>query len=453
MKIREANVSVISFWHEGYTHDYVKKIANETISMVKKNNNNIIMTDYVTNKKDIERAVENLKKHDFDCLIALICGWVETPVVIDVLKHFLHKPLLLWSTNGKQEDGEFITPAPLAGTSCVRQTLEAMGANFRFIYNTIDKGIEINKAVSFIAAAKCSQKLKNKTIGLQGFADQRTMTSTFDAVSLKSKIGPQVEDFSIVEVLEKMKKFNTGEVSEVIEDKIDKWQFESKKIEESIEATARMYLAVKQLIEERKFNSITMQCFGFAGSVGYTPCMVYTLLADEVADCICGADVLGSTTQLILRELTGQSTTYMENIDLFSDRLIMHVCGYTPLSFINGKCRVEEVDWGGERIPGYKNCSEVKPGKYTMIRLQSVGNRYKIHATLIEGKKPLKYREEGWESNVTLPCVPSLEVNILSNTIDHYMQNLSSQHYLITPGEHLDKVVDFCKILNIDCIY
>ncbi|MBN2073423.1 MAG: hypothetical protein JW770_05705 [Actinobacteria bacterium] len=88
-----------------------------------------------------------------------------------------------------------------------------------------------------------------------------------------------------------------------------------------------------------------------------------------------------------------------------------------------------------------------------MTRLQSVGNKYKIHLALIEGKKPFKYREEGWESNVTPPCVPSLEVKILSNTLDHYLQNLSSQHYLITPGNHMEKVIDLCSILNIECIH
>ncbi|MCL4385406.1 MAG: hypothetical protein M1326_03730 [Cyanobacteria bacterium] len=451
MGIRNANVSVAAFWHEGYTHDMVKSIADKTIESIKKENINVVSTVYVTKQKEVKNAIKELGCKDFDCLVALVCGWVETPAVIDTLRNFFHKPLLLWSTNGVQKGKEFLTPAPLAGTGPVRQTLEAMSVNFKYIYNTIDNGIPTKIARDFIIAAKCSQELKQKIVGIQGFADQRTMTHTFDAVSLKLRIGPNVEDFTVYEVMEIMKKFSREEVDKVIEKKINKWKFESKKIDESIEATARMYLALKEIIDARDFNAITMKCFGFASLVGYTPCMVYTILTDEIADCICGTDVLASVSQIILRELTGQSTTYLETIDLFSDRMIMHSCGYTPLSFIDGQCRTEEVNWGGERIPGYKNCSAVKPGIYTMIRLSSIGDKYKIHAAIGEGKKPLPYREEGWESNVELPCVPSLEMKIISNTMDHFLQNLSSQHYLITPGDHLSKVIDLCKILKIEC--
>jgi L-fucose isomerase-like protein len=328
-----------------------------------------------------------------------------------------------------------------------------MGVNFSYIYNTLDGDIPMDRARDYIVAAKCSRALRSKTIGLQGFADQRTQTSTFDAVSLKTKIGPQVEDFSLFEVTKAMEEFGQQEVKHVVEDQIGTWVFKSKKIDESIETTARLFLALKKIIAERGFDSITMQCFGFAKNIGYTPCMVYTILADSIADCLCGSDVLGSTSQLILRELTGQPTTYLELNDLYSDRILMGVCGYTPLSFIDGDCCVEEVNWGGERIPGYKNCSSMKPGIYTMIRLASVGDRYKIHAALAEGRKPRPYREEGWESNVEPPCVPSLEIKILSNSLDQFLQNISSQHYLVTPGDHLNKVIDLCRILGIECIY
>jgi L-fucose isomerase-like protein len=453
MKIRNPNVSVAVFWHEGYSFDFVKNIADQTIKAISSKKIGIVSKVYVTNQKEVEDSIKELESKDFDCLIALVCGWVETPVVIDTLQSFYHKPLLLWSTNGEFKNREFITPAPLAGVGPVRQTLEAMGVNFKYIYNTIDKGIEITSALDFIAAAKCSNELKHKIVGIQGFADQRTLTHTFDAVSLKLKIGPNIEDFTIFEVTEKMKKFQNSEIDKVINEKISKWKFESARSEDSVDAAARMYLAIREIILERDFSSITMKCFGFANLVGYTPCMIYTILADEIADCICGTDVLASVSQLILRELTGQSTTYLETIDLFSDRMIMHSCGYTPLSFINGQCRTEEVNWGGERIPGYKNCSAIKPGIYTIVRLSSIGDKYKIHAAIGDGAKPLPYKEEGWESNIELPCVPSLEMKIISNTMDHFLQHLSSQHYLITPGDHLKKVIDLCKILKIECIF
>ena len=450
---RKPDVVVAAFWHEGYNFDFVKGIADNTIEKIKKSGVNVVDTQYVTRQHEVKGAYESLSSKSFDCMIAMVCGWVESPVVIDTVKNFFHKPLLLWSTTGLKKPKELLTPAPLAGTGVVRQTLEAMGVNFSFIYNTIDKEIPVDQAKDFILAARCSQVLRRKTIGLQGFADQRTQTSTFDAVSLKTKIGPQVEDFSLFEITETMKGFGQNEVKQVIDGQISKWVFKSKKIDASVEATARLYLALKKIIAERSFDSITMQCFGFAKNIGYTPCMVYTILADSIADCLCGSDVLGSTSQLILRELTGQSTTYLELNDLYSDRILMGVCGYTPLSFIDGDCCVEEVNWGGERIPGYKNCSSMKPGKYTMIRLASIGDRYKIHAALAEGRKPRPYREEGWESNVEPPCVPSLEIEILSNSIDHFLQNISSQHYLVTPGDHLNKVLNLCTILGIECIH
>jgi hypothetical protein len=87
---------------------------------------------------DEARAREDLGRGDFDLLIVCIAGWIPSHTVIDVISPFAHKPMVLWGLTGHYEDGRLITTADQAGTTALRDPMEAMNFKFKYIYDTPD---------------------------------------------------------------------------------------------------------------------------------------------------------------------------------------------------------------------------------------------------------------------------------------------------------------------------
>ena len=100
----------------------------------------IVTTDHVTDDpagKDVSRAIQDLKNHDFDSLIVCIAGWIPAHAVISITEDFKDKPMLLWGLAGESKNGHVVTPAPQAGTTALRKVFEDLGYKFKYVYNII----------------------------------------------------------------------------------------------------------------------------------------------------------------------------------------------------------------------------------------------------------------------------------------------------------------------------
>jgi hypothetical protein len=69
---------------------------------------------------------------------------------------------------------------------------------------------------------------------------------------------------------------------------------------------------------------------------------------------------------------------------------------------------------------------------------------------LCTGEGRLKaWEEAGWD--YPAPQLPSLEI-FLDVPVEDFAQNVAGQHYIITYGDHLQALCDFCFIKNIEVI-
>ncbi len=87
---------------------------------------------------DEARAREELSRQDFDLLVVCLAGWIPSHTVIDVISPFAHKPMVLWGLTGYYDNGRLVTTADQAGTSSLRDPMDALGFKFKYIYDTID---------------------------------------------------------------------------------------------------------------------------------------------------------------------------------------------------------------------------------------------------------------------------------------------------------------------------
>ena len=400
-------------------------------------------------EKDIEKAIAKLKSEEFDYLVVCIAGWIPTHAVIKVTEQFKEKPMVLWGLCGWTEGDRLVTTADQAGTSALRKTFYDMGYTFRYIYDIIGKKTNSKKVADYGAAAVAADKLRKARVMMGGYRDMNLYGTLYDGPSLKRVVGPEIETLELLEIKQRFDKITQEQKQEVIDKYISKWNFLRPGKQESKEMAAGLYLAVSEMVKERKCEAVSLKDVdGMKKLFGFPPAPVFMLLSD--VDGLCTVpenDSLGAITQLMVKYLTGQAAMYLEFYEYFEDRVLMGVPDYVPAECVDGDVTVMPAAFG-ELSEGILNVSKLKTGTVTLCRLTACGDDYYMHMELGEAIAPRKWEEAGWAQPA--PQLPGLEI-LLPDT-EEFVQNVMCQHYIISYGDNTEKIENLCNILGIEII-
>ena len=182
----------------------------------------------------------------------------------------------------------------------------------------------------------------------------------------------------------------------------------------------------------------------------FAPAGALTLLHDEMnIPTVPENDSYGAVMELIMKYLTGVSPAYMEFYEFTEKSAFMGVPDYVPASVTDGGITVMPNAFGsfGE---GLLNVSKVKTGPVTIVRLAQVDGDLVIHAVRGTAKTPETWEEAGWAPPA--PQLPSLEVFFESGESESFIQNVMSQHYIVTYGDNMELIENYAKINGIRVI-
>lgn len=412
----------------------------------------ILTTDHVTDDPkgiDVKRAIEDLKKDEFDVLIICIAGWIPSHAVIAITNEFKSKPMILWGLAGDIENGRVVTAAPQAGTTALRKVFDDLGYKFIYIYNIIGKSSPLDKIKSFALAAAAVNSIRNTKVGMMGFRDMKLYNTLYEGLSLKVKIGTEVEFFEMLEMLQLSKTIGDIEIQEVLTRIMREWDFEKPVDEDFLIKGITYYLSIKKIVEESKFDAISLKDVdGMKKILSFPPAMIFMLLSDEMNLCtIPENDAMGAVTQLIVKQLTGQCAVYLEFYEFFEDSVLLGVPDFVPAEVVDGKVKVTQASFGGIS-GGLLNISTMKTGKLTMVRLSNTGSQYTMHICTGEGKLKA-WEEAGWDQPA--PQLPSLDI-FPDVPVGDFTQNISGQHYIIAYGDHTQTLRYYCYLTDIKVV-
>lgn len=400
-------------------------------------------------EKDIQNALHVLSGQEFDVLIICIAGWIPSHAVIKITEQYRHIPMVLWGLCGWMEEGRLVTTADQAGTSALRKTFVDMGYTFRYIYDIIGRPSNVQKVADFAAAAFAARRLRSARVGMAGYRDMNLYGTLYDGGSLKRVVGAEIETFEMLEMKQRYDALTDAEKRAVVDDVMRKWTFLKEPNEDSMLQAAGYYLAVKQLIDERGYDAVSLKDVdGMKKLLGFPPAPVLSLLSDCAGvSTIPENDCLGNVTQLMVRYLTGQCGAYLEFYEFFEDRVLAGVPDYIPAEITDGATTVMPAAFG-ELSEGLLNVSKVKTGILTMCRLFYDNGQYYMHMVTGEGITPRKWEEAGWTQPA--PQLPGLEI-LLEDT-EAFAQNVMCQHYIISYGDNTEKIKNLCQILGISVL-
>jgi L-fucose isomerase-like protein len=394
--------------------------------------------------QDVRRAVRELSASRIDVLVVCIAGWIPSHAVVNVISEFKHLPMLLWGLAGYHENGRLITTADQAGTTALRKTMEDLGYQFSFVYDCPGSPPKIGPIKNFLLAVSATRVLQRAKVGMMGYRDMNLYATLCDGVSLKKALGVEVEVFEMLDMVQRAELVAEAEVQAVVEKVKREWTFESPAEAQTLEMSARYYLALKTIIEERRYNAVSLiDVDGMKKLLKLPPAMILMLISDELKlPTTPENDTLGSVTQLIVHALTDRAAPYFEFYEFMEDRLLVGVPDYVPAAVVDGDVRVRPTRFGSFN-EGVLNVSKVKTGPVTLSRLLPCGQGYAIHAVTGTAVAPRRWEEAGWLPPA--PQLPSLEI-ILDTPVEDFAEKVACQHYILSYGNTTAQLKAFCRL-------
>lgn len=438
----------ISFGFFAYPIEYIGEHSRRVFEETKKKGLDMEYFGPVIDIDDSEKVLGQLKTANFDFIIAHITTWTMTPVVIRVLKEYKNIPILVWGLGGKTENGTLVSPASPAGTSALLFPMRQFDIKYKYIYDHPDSEPKYDEVLRFANIVKAMKDLNGSKVGAMGYCDMGLYALMIDGIALKKQLGMDVEDIFSYEVGKIAEDAPREEVDRVIEEMKNDLCFDTEPTYEQLEKTARLTWALRQKVKERKYLGVTMKCvYGVSRYMGFTPCLTQALLAKDIVS-ICESDAAGLITEVILKQITGLSSTFMENYEYYTDKVLVGVCGFAPFDMTAGtKVKCMCAGWGG--FTGLYETPDMKTGVITIARLFSENGKLKMLLLTADTEIPGKWAELGWAE--PMPKFPSLLLK-LECPVDFYIENSPAQHINVVYGDWKQEIKDFCKFTDIDVI-
>jgi len=454
MKVNQnkVNAAFVGFGEINSPQQLIKDKCSIALEEIKTLGFSIMTTNHVTDDPagvDVKRAIADLSQSDFDLLIVCLAGWIPSHAVISVTNFFKDKPMILWGLAGDIENGRVVTAAPQAGTTALRKVFQDLGYKFRYVYNIIGKPSPLGTIKNFAMAALAVKSVENTKVGMMGFRDMKLYNTLYEGLSLKTKIGTEVEFFETLEMLRISENVSETEVQKILDKIKQEWNFEKPADDNFLRKGISYYLAIKSIAGENGFDAISLKDVdGMKKLLSFPPAMIFMLLSDELNLCtIPENDAMGAVTQLVVKHLTGQCAAYLEFYEFFEKSVLLGVPDFVPAEVVDGKVRVTPAAFGNIS-GGLLNISTMKTGRLTMARLSNTGSSYTMHICTGEGKLK-SWEEAGWD--YPAPQLPSLDI-FLDSPVEEFAQKISGQHYIIAYGDHSQALRDFCYLKDIKVV-
>jgi hypothetical protein len=225
------------------------------------------------------------------------------------------------------------------------------------------------------------EALRHLRVGIFGSRTQGMMEVAFDEFGINDMLGPSIHAIPVAEIKDRAVNVSLENVNHAVTSFREKFaSIEITASSEAIEESIRIYVAMKQIIEEKCLDTITIDCYpAFMGKA----CLGFSMLADEGIACACEGDVHSAILAWLVQRLSGQPTNHIDTLDVDSERntLTGGHCGSCSLQLARpGSAVIAPVRLANE---GVCVMFPVKEGPVTIVNLTGRDSYYQ--ASILTG--------------------------------------------------------------------
>jgi len=457
--MRNPKALIIPFrFREGYPDDIVDHHLNLAKQLLGKIRLDFDITENVIYESDADLVKSKYNANNYDFIILLIATWIEPVLVVRAAKSYFHKPVMVWGFGSFVHEGERVNLGSMAGTGVVKGTLREMGIMHEMIYHLPGNTATDEKIKSrirmFANVSRAMSLLDQSRILTIGYLFGGMSLGDIDVTKMRTRFGPELVEASNYTLIRKMEAIDSAS-AEYQEGIAFVNQHLMAPIGEKIDRIVRMYIALKQLVEENQAHALTLKChFVLSQEYGLTACVPLSIIGNTTI-ASCEADIPVILTQIVMNYLSGgEVTTYADIHEILENRLLIAACGYSPSDMCIGNKVIadlpaENATGLGATFKDYiTNKNHLKAGHVTFGRfLKEADGGFALHFTTGQSRGDI-----GRVSELGAPQYPFTEIE-LSVDIDQFAQNIGSHHYAFVYYDLSEELELFCKFKNIRVIH
>ena len=243
------------------------------------NNINFTGYDFIAKNEQAEKILSAMKDDEVGILMVMLSS--PGPGVREIISS--GKPVIIWND--------------LFGGDCsfLGRQKWAKDNNYKVISLSTTDVAEVERTLKLFAVM---DELRNSKI--LHFRD-RQPDEKF-VTNVKDNTGVTIETVSLDILESRWKKMSDTKAQDIAK----RWINNADKVveppESEIVKSAKVYLAFKDLIKERKANAVTVDCLGgfYSKKLSAYPCLGFVQLNDEGLTGVCEADLAATLTQMIV---------------------------------------------------------------------------------------------------------------------------------------------------------
>ena len=397
-------------------------------------------------------AVERLKAAGAEGIV-IRCAWfLRANVIAGIAQYAYPTPVILWAVENPNDVG-------YEGLALSHGALDEIGMPHQYHYGDLgDDGLA--PVVAWAKACHIKASLLGAIYGEIGGRSLEMMPASSDDNQLRKIFGLHVDPLEQWTLIRRAETVPESAWKPIVE----RVRAECKVVDaspETLEKSAKLYVAGSEIIRERGWSFAGIQCQMEMIDNYLGPCLPVALWNEEGFVVSCETDVNNALSMYVGHKITGQATMFCDIFYMDPRARVIHAlnCGTGAPSLAGGPQNVE----CHEQFPGQgswdeeNQCSLCKggacyqftltPGPVTIVRFGRIDGRYVVHLT--EGEA-IPHKFDPTEVHGLTAVWPFAYVQLPPSADPlTFLGHMRSHHATIARGHIADAVRRFAAMCNI----
>ena len=439
VRIGFANLQMLGIFQKEAEEEAVRLSDEAKLFLSKKLNAEVFSNlPAVTNLDQARDAWVYFKEKNVDAVILFSGTFSLSNLMTEIIRN-LDLPFLAWGLEEYLMDSRILAGS-MIGLMPVGSVCRNLKKKFSFAYGSVKNNNAVKKVTEFVDVVKAIAYLAQSRIGLIGSRPDGFEIAGFDELAIKRIFGTTINKVSMDYLLNKIDSIKENKIDEDMEIQKKIFDFNEKDYKD-VRELSRVYLGVKEVIEENKFNCYAPQCWPELRMERRTPiCTANGRLTAEGIMASCEADMDCALTMLTLYALSNNTPWTADFVNLIEEKnsILFWHCGNASYNLSDKKPELEIV------YEGLAQTASLRSGEATVCRINHIGDKFEIFTgtgKLIDAKPVLR----GSNSLIQMDC-GNMEF------VESMLQQGVPHHNVLVYGDMTSKLKTFANLVDIPII-
>ncbi len=391
-----------------------------------------LITDYipVLNELGGERSTRASLDHPKPLLLFVVSGGTEQQILElggARTKAAPSEPILLLAHPGSNS-----LPASLEVLARLQQ--EGKRGRIFYLQGPEDRS-GLQQIKEGLQDVEVQRALQATRLGLIGKPSDWLVASSPDPTLVQQAWGPKVVPIALDELIATFQGISKKRVEADLESIIAQADEVREPDRAQLEDVARVYYAIRELIERYKLDALTVRCFDLVMRLRTTGCTALAGLIDEGVIAGCEGDLVSTLGMLWVHKLLGQVPWMANPSRLDEERNTLWLAHCTvPISLVRGYRLRSHFESGlGVGIQG-----EFSAGPVTLLRL---GGKALDQLWLAEGE----IVRAGYAENL---CRTQVEIRLTRHgSVSDLLRKPLGNHLVLVRGHHANRLLSWWQMI------